>query len=339
MSSARSASRRLRSSPAPPMPMLLQPRGDDQVAGRAAPRCRRSSGHARCPAAARGPTGAQKLAKVARCRPATMGMSVSPGVHRRLRRTAPAAGARRAMPSRRSVFWWLRRPACQPARWRRRRAPATDALDAGEAGDHAIGRRLADQLIDRAALGLRCARKAPYSTKLPSSHRSATFSRAVRRPERGGAPSPRGACRAAGPRARAACSVRGAARLARWRARAAPRPAGQLRAPRRSSGVAFRPAARPARPAARARGRRAGAQLVLHLHGLDHGEQVAGAQWPGPAHGRSRPPWRPSGNGSPASSCDDCGSARASPRATVVAPGTDTHTMLQFAEIAAAAGA
>ena len=56
-----------------------------------------------------------KLAKVVTCSPATIGMSTSPG-----RPPPPSAnsttGSRcsSAMPSMRSVFWWLRMP-CVPA--------------------------------------------------------------------------------------------------------------------------------------------------------------------------------------------------------------------------------
>ena len=57
------------------------------------------------------PDSRAKLEKVATCRPATMGMSTSPG-----RPPPPSANSTtgsfcaRAMPSMRSVFWWLRMP-------------------------------------------------------------------------------------------------------------------------------------------------------------------------------------------------------------------------------------
>jgi hypothetical protein len=56
------------------------------------------------------------------------------------------------------------------------------AVDAAQARDHAVGRRVAHQVV--LARRPRCAAtaRAPYSLKLPSSHRSAMFSRAVRRP-------------------------------------------------------------------------------------------------------------------------------------------------------------
>ena len=51
------------------------------------------------------------------------------------------------------------------------------AVDAAEPGDQAVGRRALDEVLD-ASRRARCAAttSAPYSTKLPGSHRSSTFS-------------------------------------------------------------------------------------------------------------------------------------------------------------------
>ena len=57
------------------------------------------------------------------------------------------------------------------------------AVDAADPGDQAVGRRVGDEVVERRA-GARWAAttSAPYSSKLPGSHRSAMFSRAVLRP-------------------------------------------------------------------------------------------------------------------------------------------------------------
>ena len=99
----------------PPMPMLL-PRvatiRSQQPSSAALPAKQRP---AAMPSSGTRPDRRAKLAKVGTCRPATMGMSVSPG--RPPPPSANSTSGRRsscAMPSSRSVFWWLRRP-CVPA--------------------------------------------------------------------------------------------------------------------------------------------------------------------------------------------------------------------------------
>ena len=139
------------------------------------------------------PLSRAKLAKVVTCRPATTGHV---GVAR------PAAAAFGEQHHRQLLLAARCRaggrssggcacPACRRARWRRRpsrrsatrSAPNSVAVDAADAGDHAVGRRVA-RSGRRACGGCVCAAtaSAPYSMKLPASHRSAMFSRAVRRP-------------------------------------------------------------------------------------------------------------------------------------------------------------
>ena len=135
-----------------------------------------------------------KLAKVATCRPATMGMSTSPG-----RPPPPSANSTTGS-----------RCVERDAEHAVGLLVVAHALRAGEHGrvvGHDDGARRARRRTARAltlpmpvtmpsagvlrirsssARRLRCAAKAsaPYSTKLPASQRSAMFSRAVRRPAR-----------------------------------------------------------------------------------------------------------------------------------------------------------
>jgi hypothetical protein len=98
----------------------------------------------------------------------------------------PAAGALSASPSRRSVFWWLRKPLRPAARSRRRRAPAAWLRSGGNIvplmRPRPVTMPSAGVLRTRSSALRRplCAAtaRAPYSLKLPSSHRSAMFSRA-----------------------------------------------------------------------------------------------------------------------------------------------------------------
>ena len=54
------------------------------------------------------------------------------------------------------------------------------AVDAANPGNHSVGRGALDQIVERAAAALRRDHQRAVLEKVPGSHRSSTFSRAVR---------------------------------------------------------------------------------------------------------------------------------------------------------------
>ncbi len=165
---------------------------------------------------------------------------------------------------------------------------ATDALDAGEAGEHAIGRRLADQLLDRAAPGLRrvgegavldeAACVAQVGDVLARRAQAARVAARHRLGARGVAQ--QGFALAQFVQFGAQCGWRG-----RGFARHLGLP-GQVRRAQAQQRIALgQQLARLGHQREHAAVVR-GAQLVLHLHGLDHGEQVAGTHGLAGGHGQ-----------------------------------------------------
>ena len=183
--------RRPRSSPARPSRARCSRWRRSGRSSRRAPRCRRSSGRRRSRSAAPGPRAAPRARRRGCRAPRRPGSRCRRAARRRPRRrrrsaAACARSARRAGPS----CGGRARPACRRApcsrrraRRRRPRSPNRSPLTRAVPRDQAVGGRARDQLVELAARRAgRRSRSAPYSTKVPGSTRSSTFSRAVRPP-------------------------------------------------------------------------------------------------------------------------------------------------------------